>query len=223
MTLRKAAGLLGGLCLALALLLGFTWLLGSDGNLLGRLMLRSAPPETTGLPEAEYLPVGRMTGAYLREQTPDFQHRFRYKDAEYLCFNATEQAHMADCRTLFRRCRQVCLLLLCAGLALCPAGRRGRWPALGVLAALGLGLLLLCAALVDFDGLFVQFHRLAFTNLLWILDPAVSLLIRLMPTPFFIRCAALIGGAWLAACLALALVLDRIGRHGKNANRDSKA
>lgn len=52
---------------------------------------------------------------------------------------------------------------------------------------------------VDFDSLFILFHRLAFTNDLWLLNPETDLLIRLMPTDFFVHYAALIGGSWLAA------------------------
>ena len=41
-------------------------------------------------------------------------------------------------------------------------------------------------ALADFDGLFVTFHRVAFSNEGWLLDPRTDLLIRLMPTNFFV-------------------------------------
>ena len=39
---------------------------------------------------------------------------------------------------------------------------------------------------VNFDGLFVTFHKLSFSNDLWILDPNTDLLVALMPLPFFI-------------------------------------
>ena len=44
---------------------------------------------------------------------------------------------------------------------------------------------LLAWGLIDFDGLFTTFHRIAFTNDGWLLDPKTDLLIRLMPTGFF--------------------------------------
>lgn len=40
--------------------------------------------------------------------------------------------------------------------------------------------------LIDFDSLFLLFHRLLFTNDLWLLNPAQDRLIQLMPLPFFI-------------------------------------
>ncbi len=39
---------------------------------------------------------------------------------------------------------------------------------------------------VNFDGLFVTFHKLSFANDLWILNPSTDLLVALMPLPFFI-------------------------------------
>lgn len=51
-------------------------------------------------------------------------------------------------------------------------------------------LLLIATALailgaVNFDGLFVTFHKIAFTNSLWLLNPQTDLLVALMPLPFF--------------------------------------
>ena len=39
---------------------------------------------------------------------------------------------------------------------------------------------------IDFDGLFVAFHKLAFSNDLWLMNPNADLLLALMPVPFFI-------------------------------------
>ncbi|MBQ8074276.1 MAG: DUF1461 domain-containing protein, partial [Clostridia bacterium] len=60
----------------------------------------------------------------------------------------------------------------------------------GMLATLrGLGAaaaVLVLWAVLNFDGLFVTFHRLAFTNDLWLLNPRTDLLIRLMPEEMFV-------------------------------------
>ena len=58
-------------------------------------------------------------------------------------------------------------------------------------------------AAVDFDSLFILFHKLSFTNDLWLLDPQTDLLIRLMPTEFFIHYAAILGGTWLGTLLIM--------------------
>jgi integral membrane protein (TIGR01906 family) len=59
---------------------------------------------------------------------------------------------------------------------------------LGVIAALGIA-----AATLDFNQLFTQFHFLAFTNELWMLDPARDYLIMLFPEGFWFDAALLFG------------------------------
>ena len=68
--------------------------ISGNGDLLSREMLRHAPPETTGLPEAEYPGVGRMTAGYLTGQEENFQ--YIWTDAEgrgYIGFQPHEADH----------------------------------------------------------------------------------------------------------------------------------
>lgn len=191
----KAAGLLlAWMALLLALAAG-VYALASDGDLLAREMLSHAPPERTGLPEAEYAGVGRMTAAYLTGREPVFQYTFSDAAGDtFLCFQDHEAAHMADCRDLIRLTGTLRWILGGAVLALAGAGvilRRGRKAFAGGM-LLGLGTAAAAAALIliwaaaDFDGFFTAFHRLAFTNEGWLLNPGTDLLIRLMPTEFFV-------------------------------------
>ena len=54
---------------------------------------------------------------------------------------------------------------------------------------LGIGLLIpiLCGvlAVVDFNWFWTQFHHVFFTNDLWLLNPATSVLIQMVPEAFF--------------------------------------
>ena len=87
---------------------------------------------------------------------------------------------------------------------------------LGSVAAAGalcLGLLLW--GLIDFGSLFTVFHRLAFTNEGWLLDPRTDLLIRLMPTPFFVDLTVRVFAWMTAVALAAALVAGLIRRREK--------
>ncbi len=101
---------------------------------------------------------------------------------------------MADCRGLIRLDRTVmilsgaCVLILTGAAVLmrryAKAFCRGMiWGLRIVLAAAAV---LAAWALSDFDGFFVAFHRVAFTNDGWLLDPRKDLLIRLMPERFFV-------------------------------------
>lgn len=87
--------------------------------------------------------------------------------------------------------------------------------AIGVLALVALlGIL----GAVDFDRFFTGFHQVMFTNNLWLLNPRTDLLIRLMPTDFFVTYAALWLGIFLLEPLAvLLLTLCRL-RQGKRHN-----
>lgn len=73
-------------------------------------------------------------------------------------------------------------------------------------------------ALINFEGWFVSMHQLAFTNDLWLFDPAESMLIQMLPLSFFIRAVRLIGVRFAAlSCLLylFTVVLKIAGR--KNA------
>ena len=132
---------------------------------------------------------------------------------------------MADCRELIRLAGT--LRWVFGGLALVLAGagvllRRHRTLADGVLAGLGTaGILftgLVLWALADFDGFFTAFHRVAFTNDGWLLDSRTDLLIRLMPTEFFIR----LGLHGLLRFAALPVILAVFAHVARKVDRDEK-
>ena len=182
-----------------------------NGDLLAREMLRHAAPEATGLPETEYEGVGRMTAGYLTGREPVFQYVFSDAEGrEYTCFQPHEADHMADCRNLIGLAGTLrwitgglALLLAAAGVLL----RKRKAFSGGMFTGLGAAALVFSGiaawALADFDGLFVTFHRVAFTNEGWLLDPRTDLLIRLMPVNFFIT----LGTRILVWALAAGLVM----------------
>ena len=203
--LAVLAALLLSLC-GLALILGNI----TDPGLMQSLMERYAPPEISLLPEKEYKPIAEMIDDYLHGDTPVFQHIFTVDGAEYAAFNQKEQKHMADVQALFRLCNgQVWAFLTVAAIAVIAEFhlfseertlRAFRRTLLIILAAVGAIIVLAC---IDFDSLFVLFHKFAFTNDLWLLNPRTDLLIRLMPIEFFISYAAIIGCCWLLGMLAM--------------------
>ena len=117
---------------------------------------------------------------------------------------------MADCRNLIGLAGTLrwingglALLLAAAGVLL----RKRKAFSGGMFTGLGAAALVFSGiaawALADFDGLFVTFHRVAFTNEGWLLDPRTDLLIRLMPLNFFIT----LGTGILVRILISGLVL----------------
>ena len=194
-------------------------LMAGDGGLLAAEMLREAPPEYTGLPEGEYPGVGKMTADYLAGRTDTF--RYVIADGaggQAECFRPNEAAHMADCRGLIRLDETVCAVCLAAAAALTAAGlipsagRKGflRGILYGLRTAGVLAAGMLIWALADFDGLFITFHRAAFTNEGWLMDPRENLLIRLMPEGFFVR----LGIRGLLRALVMPAALEAAARIG---------
>ena len=211
MTIVKAAGFLLVWTVILFTLAAAVYGTAGNGDLLAREMLRHAPPEATGLPETEYEGAGRMTAGYLTGREPVFQYVFSDAEGrEYTCFQPHEADHMADCRNLIGLAGTLrwitgglALLLAAAGVLL----RKRKAFSGGMFTGLGAAALVFSGiaawALADFDGLFVTFHRVAFTNEGWLLDPRTDLLIRLMPLNFFIT----LGTGILVRILISGLVL----------------
>ncbi len=222
---------------SLTLLAASAYLLGTNDELMLRLMRHCAPPEATALPEQEYPAVVAMITDYLAGKTDVFQHRFTVEGMEYLAFNQKEQQHMADVQNLFILAQTVLLVSLAvAGLMLAflvlpdllwetgllnamvfavtglPPQEMGRSLRNGLLAVLGAVGVVAVLAAIDFNALFILFHKIAFTNDLWLLDPRTDLLIRLMPTDFFVAYAALIGAAWTGAMGLVVLITHLLAK-----------
>lgn len=129
-------------------------------------------------------------------------------------FNERELAHLYDCRRLLSPTQPGPLyaVLLLAGALLILAGRRLRpgiagpaWLA-SALILLPIGILGVWAA-VDFNAAFTCFHRILFTNELWLLNPETDLLIRICPSSMFAGMGLRIGLRSAAALLGVPLLL----------------
>ncbi len=204
------AALLSVTC-TLALLGGAIWALGTSEGVMLALMHRTAPPESSFLPE-EYYPLAVSTITdYLTGAADECQFTFSMDGVTYAAFRTKEQVHMADCRALFFLCRRVAtvaalfsgallgLLLPVPGALRC-FRKWLRW-VVGLLISGG-AVVALC-----FTDAFVLFHRMVFVNDLWLLNPQTNLLVRLMPTAFFQQYAALIALATLDEIGLVALLV----------------
>lgn len=189
--MKKVLGTLAAVCWLVFGITGVVRWTAGDGGLLAAEMLQAAPPETSGLPEGEYPGVGTMTAEYLTGKREAFQYTVQGAEV----FQEHEAAHMADCRDLIRLDTIVCILCGTAALLLTACGlwrRDGRRDFLrgavyGMLGTAGVVLIFGIWAAVNFNGLFVTFHKVAFRNDGWLLNPKTDLLIRLMPISFFVR------------------------------------
>ena len=195
MTVSKWLSLLMTVCWVLFGVTLVIRLTAGSGGYLAAQMLEYAPPEESGLPESEYPGMGNMIADYLTGRTDEFQYVFTDENGmRWKCFREYEAVHMADCRRLISLDTAVmaasgasALILLVVCIARkkdrreCFAGIR-----LGLGGVMGIAAALVIWAAVDFHGFFITFHRVAFTNDGWLLNPATDMLIRLMPAAFFI-------------------------------------
>ncbi len=64
---------------------------------------------------------------------------------------------------------------------------------------LALPLLIGLFAAIDFNSLFILFHKIFFNNDLWIFQPDIDQIITILPETFFLHCAVVIVVFWIIA------------------------
>ena len=214
---------------AIALLLGFAVVyfiivlttvneVGTDSDLYYSEQVKAGILPEAGITEADLQIVDGQLAEYLRgDETALIPGN---------PFNEREMTHMEDCYNLFVLLRKVrarlipwAVVLILGGAYILRDRKRIRlcaWLSPLIL-LMPLGAFALYAAL-DFDAAFTLFHRVLFTNDLWLLDPRTDLLIRICPASMFmhmgIRIAvfSLIG---IVAVSAVATALTFIWPRGK--------
>lgn len=130
---------------------------------------------------------------YLRGKREDLHVQATIGGQQREVFNQREILHMADVRTLYLWAMRIGngLLILAAAFYLWAwiGGRdkaavlggylQGNYILLGLIAALGI------YAALDFNSFWTGFHKIFFTNDLWLLDPRTDILIQMVPEQFF--------------------------------------
>lgn len=180
--------------------------------------------EDVGVSREEQALIDQDLVDYLRGDIDSLERRVTLRGEQVDCaFNERELSHMRDVRRLFeigfavRRALVVLTALLLITAAL--TGGRAGWSA-----AISAGLIALIGAagalavkLAGFSRVFIAFHHLAFSNDLWLLDPATDAMIRMLPEEFFAGMAAQGAvNATLFALLFYALAAAVLVVSGKN-------
>ena len=216
--LEFALNALGWLMLLLAMVFGAVRDAGLDPRLYFDLQMEAGVLEEAGISEADLLQLDTGLARYLKGEQDELDYRMPVFGQIQPAFNRRELEHLQDCRRLFAPIVNPWLNIGLAVLGVYLAlqgrhrsdleGRRyvlGAWLAAGVI-LLPLGMLGLWAAM-DFSSAFTFFHRILFTNDLWLLNPATDLLIRICPASMFANMGLRIGLKSLAALLGLPLML----------------
>jgi len=162
--------------------------------------------KAAGVDEETLGRIGDMLMDYLDGARGDLNMTAQVNGAGQSVFNEREVAHMADVKRLFDLERRVVPAFFFPGVALLAvgligggwAGRLRRAGLTGQIFWLSLLAFMAVWAAIDFNGVFRIFHRLLFTNDLWLLNPETDLMIRMLPEPFFMK-LALRAAVWMLA------------------------
>lgn len=162
------------------------------------------------VPADRYGDYAKAIAQYLDGKTATVQVKNPDSDEMENAFSEKENAHLSDVRgivNVLKIIRWVGGGLVIGLLALLYFKHKAqpaqflqdavRGFALSALFLLLIATVLTIWGAVNFDGLFVTFHKLIFTNDLWLLNPNTDLLLALMPLNFFIWYAGEIGKSML--------------------------
>ncbi len=217
---------LGWLMLMFALLMSGIRGIGLNPQLYFDLQMKAGILEEAGISEADLLELDVGLARYLGGKQEDTNYRIEVFGQMQNAFNRRETAHLEDCRMLFAPVRSIWLnvTLAVAGVALVFCGRKRKPEVKTVWLAAAVFILPLAAfalwAAVDFSSAFVFFHRMLFTNDLWLLNPQTDLLIRICPASMFAGIGLRIG-LYAAGCLlGLPLLLTVLNRISEKRKKD---
>lgn len=140
-------------------------------------------------------------------------------------FNEQDRLHMADVKNLFLgglKLRNILVIAVCVLIVLLFVFRvdvpmlllKAYGIAMGVFAALLAFLGVACA--IDFSKCFTIFHKMFFTNDLWLFDPSTDYMIRMLPEGFFSDMAVRIVVVFVGLLIGLGMILFAWKRIGKN-------
>ena len=217
-----ALAMLGAIILSLSLLLASLHIVAFQPGHYRAQYERLNVPAATRIAMPELMQVTGVMLDYLRGDASTMQTTATIDGVYREVFTERELMHMDDVRNLMLLARRVMLPAFIAGalcvllsLLMCYGHARKTfkglaWGAGVLVGALGTIVLL---AILNFNALFTRFHLIFFTNDLWLLDPASSVLINMVPLDFFVATATRIAifwavmfvlatdaGIWLALC-----------------------
>ena len=206
---------LGWLMLFFALFMGVLRITADDPELYYKLQMRENVPASAGISEDDLRLLDKNLAAYLFGNRDDPNAEIEVFGRMQPAFNEKELTHLADCRKLLMPAANILLncFLAIAGVVLVLANKEGRsvapaWTASAVILApvVFLGMW----AAMDFNSAFHFFHKILFTNDLWLLNPMTDLLIRICPASMFASMGLRIALMSVAAPVGLPLILTVI-------------
>ena len=168
--------------------------------------------EATGISDEDLRVAARQLIHYFNSKEEPIQTTVLTPQGDEL-FNQREVDHLKDVKGLIRLYYHVQVVALGYIAAFVVGGfiwQRKRFLSLlrrgvggGSILTIALLVVIGLAAWINFDWLFLWFHRLFFTSDTWVFNPATDYLIMMFPEGFFYDAALFIAGANVAEALVL--------------------
>jgi integral membrane protein (TIGR01906 family) len=166
--------------------------------------------QVTGINKTQLDDVARQMADYLNGKSRTLQLTVDSKDGTRQLYNEKELTHMEDVLkivSLFHVIQIVSLILfLLLGTIIyfrMGINRILRGLEIGSIITAAFTMILIAWAFIDFDGLFLLFHYVSFSNNLWILDPSKDYLIMMFPEGFFNDVALFMVATIMGLCVVI--------------------
>lgn len=182
--------------------------------------------ESTGMDHEDLLKATDVLLEYIKGERDDMVVYGEVDGTYREIFNDKEKAHMVDVRSLYTNANTVLYIAVTVFIVSLVYLLITKTKALFKLiyqsfknVLIGLGAVLTAIALmcfVDFNRFWNQFHKLFFTNDLWLLDPSKDIMIRMVPEDFFYDLILGIVAVFVILLVLIFLVLNFMKRRSKN-------
>ena len=226
--LPKALGIIAMMCLIMALLLTSFQIAiygDSDYKFYEKEYAKYQVTESLDMEMEDVMDVTDKMMAYLIGEREELSVITTVEGKEQDFFNEQDRLHMADVKNLFLGGLKLRWLLLAVSLILVvilfirkedvkKILPNAYFKALAIFGTLTIILGGLFAS--DFNRYFVIFHKIFFTNDLWMFDPATDYMIRMLPEGFFYDMVMRIGMVFIAGLLFIAGGMFLIKRRNKD-------
>lgn len=221
--------------LALIVILSFVEDVGLDRHLYFEEQLKAGVVKTVGISEEDLWKLDTRLFLCLKGED-DWNEEWDLQDGReplnvvvngvrQTAFNEREVQHLLDCQQLFdllfaaQIALRIVIVVLIISTKLLPhtwkieenrLTEKHIW--IGSLAILAPIAILALWAVVDFSSAFTFFHKLLFTNDLWLLDPRTDLLINICPSSMFANMGLRIAVRSCAVLLGFPLLVTIVSR-----------
>lgn len=192
-TLKKISAIFIFICLFLLVLFSTIFMNVNNLSFFEKQYTKLNIEKTTQMTKTEYRDATKNLLDYINKNKP-ITATMKQDDKTIAVFNNKEITHMVDVKNLYSSTKTFVMLLLFVMFCLLSmvyikfrkeALKMIKYYKQALMIFSGVLLLIIVIAVANFDYFWDSFHRLLFTNELWLLDPNVDRMINMYPLELF--------------------------------------